>query len=229
MRQISLIFSSILLITTIVCCSEKEIANDLDLKERKQLYPPDAELTDSSLFIFLDSLEKAIKMNDTNFIYAHIDSNIHLSFGGHVGIDDFKDLWNITEPDSRFWTEMEEIMNLGGEMVDTFYYSPYVSSSWQDVAEDGFLHSAIIDKNVNLYNLPDDESQILVKLDYEVVKEIDTEDIQYDRNIWCYVETLDKEFQGFVSIEKLRSPIDYRIIVKKYCDIWKIETLIAGD
>lgn len=237
MKKIALIISTCLLTVLFINCNGNNDNEDSELKERKQLYPPDYVLTDESLVKFIDNLDNAVQKRDTNFIYAHIDSNIHLSFGGHVGIDDFKQLWKIDDSTSKFWGVMGRIMALGGEMVDTIYYSPYVFSSWRNIKEDGFTHFAVIDSNVNLYETASNDSKIITKLDYEIVKYDSEKSLpesgepknQFMGKDWYFIETLDRTYSGYIYWDKLYSPVGYRMIIKKYSDIWKIKTLIAGD
>lgn len=225
----------------ISCSKTDNNADDVNnnIEQGIKLFPPDSEIADESLTLFIDSLKSAIQHRDTNFIYTHIDSNIHLSFGGSFGIEDFKDSWNISDSNSLFWSQMQRIMDLGGTLENTIYISPYVFSTWPSV--DAYYHAAIIDSNINLLESAQTDAEIISKLSYDIVKIDDLRSLpEYGTPIeerenpfggkdWYYVETLDNIYSGFVYWEHLRSPIDYRIFVGKVDNIWKIKTLIAGD
>jgi len=216
----------IIFIPLICSCS-----NNLEEPEGIKLFPPNETITDQSLIKFLSDFENAIANHDTTFIINNLSEKVHLSFGSHAGINDFRDIWNIDQEDSKLWTTLQQIMDLGGTLVGYSFIAPYVFTHWP-AGVDGFLNNAIIARDVNLREAPDTTSRVITLLSYDVVKVIDYK--AGNGNAmgsidWCLAETLDGRNSGYLNCKYLRSPIDYRIFITRRENKWSIRAFIAGD
>ena len=214
--------------------------NEVEELESVKLYPPNTELQDDSLIEFLNDLRHAVQEKDTSFILNHLNENVHLSFGGHVGLEHFRELWNISDSESKLWLTLQQILDLEGTFEEGIYISPYVFSNWIP-GIDNFDHAAIISAQVNLFKTPENDSEVVTQLNFDVVK-VDDDKSTPDWGVplsqrenplggkdWYYVQTLDNKYEGYVNWQHIRSPNDYRIFIEKQDVEWEIVTLIAGD
>jgi len=107
--------------------------------ERKAL-PVDEASKDPSLVDFRARLLDAIVRRDVDYVVAQASSDIHLSFGGHAGREDFRNFLTLTEDDladeykhtakaqrEAYWDDLEEVLRMGGRFTapDKFA-APYV-------------------------------------------------------------------------------------------------------
>lgn len=196
---------------------------------------------DASFLAFRTRLIKEVENKNAKYIYGILDPQIKLTFGGHSGIADFKELWKPENKDSKFWVEFSKVITKGGEFSPSgndrrgMFTAPYTYSSWpEDV--DAFDHEVIFGNNVNLREGPSTESRSLGLLSYNIVKvdrnasqkfRTGPEEHDFDYS-WYKIETLGGQ-KGFVRSDFVRSHIDYRAGFEKKRGQWKMVFFIAGD
>lgn len=206
--------------------------------QERYVRPVDDGKKDPTFVEFRNRLIKAAENRDSKFILSILDPKIRLSFGGQAGIADFKEIWKIDAPNSKFWDEFLPVIRNGG----TFYtergsttrrqfYAPYIFTSFP-IDLDAYEYQAILGSAVNLREKPDAASLVIASLSYNVVK------IDYDNSIkrpgtdaeyeWFKVETLGGK-KGFVRSEYVRGTFDYRAAFNKKQGKWKMTAFIAGD
>jgi hypothetical protein len=228
---------SIITLILVQACGKTD--DNKQATERVKLYPPNEQINDESLNAFIDSLIMSIENKDSTFIMEHLDNNIHLTYGGSYGLDDFREIWRLDDTTTKFWITIEKILDLKGTLEDSIYIAPYVFSKWPDF--DGFTYCAITSENVVMYSEGRTDSDQITILDYDIVK-VDgdrclpvqgTPDSEKDNPFgdkdWYYVQTTDSKYEGYVNWKYIRSPIDYRLLAKKIDGKWKITAFIAGD
>ncbi len=208
-------------------------------KERK-LRPVDEAGKDASFKSFRDTLMKAIEARDTKYVLSILDPKIHLSWGGHFGIKDFKELWKPDEPKSELWNELATILSLGGTFI-TYegkreFCAPYTSSAFPndlgDADDSGFyIYSAITGENVRVRARPSASAPIIATLSYDIVRAkffSTDEDEGSDVPGWIRIITPSGK-QGYVSEKYIRSPIDYRACFRRVKGKWLMTSFIGGD
>lgn len=202
-----------------------------------KLYPVDDASQDRSFKMFRDQLKVAVRKKDKEFILSNLDPKIELSFGGHSGIKDFKEMWKIDKPTSKFWAELTKVLQLGGsfQTVDGHkeFLAPYVTSKWPDNAElDVFEYVAVIGTDVRLRAGPGLETPIIASLSYDILKLVTVTPPanakSKDGLDWVKVMTGDGK-QGYVAGKYVRSPIDYRAAFRNIKGSWRMTAFIAGD
>jgi len=207
------------------------------MAQERYVKPVDEANLDPSFKSFRAKLIAAAERRDAKYVLSVLDPKIQLSFGGHAGIKDFKEMWKINSKASEFWAEfLPAIKNGGsffrdnGKRTNTFY-APYTFQSFPDDL-DGFEHFAIFGSDVNLRKSPAADSEIVGRLSYNVVKveEDPAREAGEGRKKpeWRKVKTLGG-LSGFVKAEFVRSPIDYRAGFEKKRGVWKMTAFIAGD
>lgn len=203
--------------------------------QERYVRPVDEAKQDASFYAFRTRLIAAAEKHDAKFINGILDPKIQLSFGGHAGLKDFKEMWHIEKPKSKFWNEFLPVIKNGGifstEGGTKAFYAPYTFTSFPNDL-DGFEYFAIFGNNVNLRERPAADSAILDRLSYNVVKIEDSGTVMKpgssDEADWYKIVTLGGK-TGFVKAEYVRSPIDYRAGFEKKGGQWKMVTFIAGD
>jgi hypothetical protein len=210
------------------------------------LKPVDEAAKDPSLVEFRDKLIAAAERKDTKYVISVMDRDIELSFGGHAGITDFKEMWKPDAKNSVFWKEFLTILKLGGSFGEDIgdgvsrFFAPYTYSNFPDYPElDIFGDGAVIGTDVNLRAEPSMNGKVVGSLSYNIVK-IDhkgsvlgsdppgIKDPPIGAYKWYKVETLGGK-KGYVSSDYVRGYIAHRIGLEKRNGKWKITFFIAGD
>jgi hypothetical protein len=197
--------------------------------------PVDEAKKDASFLAFRTKLIAAAKRRDAKYIVSIVDRNILNSYGGDGGIEEFKKMWKITSPSSKFWTEFSAAINNGGTFSEEdgakIFSAPYTFNGFPEDL-DAFDYSAIFGNNVNLRAKPDLNSKTIAQLSYNIVKVDYPNSVKTrgreDEYSWLKIETLGGR-KGFVKAEFVRSPIDYRAGFEKKNGSWKMIYFIAGD
>lgn len=211
--------------------------------QEKYLKPVDDAAKDPSFLEFRTKLIAAAERKDTKYVIGVMDPKIHLSFGGHAGIADFKELWQPDMKGSLFWEELLGVLKNGGalgeetEEGNKTFYAPYTFTNFPDYPDlDIFRDGAVIGTNVNLRNKPSLKSKVIGSLSYNIVM-IDHGNSVMKKAVpgidmrtyeWYKVETLGGK-KGYVHADYVRGHVDYRIGFEKQKGKWKITMFIAGD
>jgi hypothetical protein len=202
----------------------------------RKVYPVDEAAKDRSFKTFRDQLMAAARKKDKEFVLSILDPKIELSFGGHSGIKDFKEMWKIDSPNSKFWNELTTILQMGGSFKSvegtTEFIAPYVTSQWpDDPSLDVFDYVAVIGTNVRLRSTPGTSAKVVESLSYDIVNLVQTQPagaIEKDGFKWLKVKT-GTGTEGYVAAKYVRSPIDYRAYFRKINGSWRMTAFIAGD
>lgn len=189
--------------------------------QERQVFPVDEGKTDASFNNFREKLIKAVKNRDKKFLLSSLDANVQASFGGDIGIEDFKKYWKIDNAGSKLWDELLIVLNGGGKFIkegkNRLFCAPYSFTNFPEDL-DAFEYQVIFGKNVNLRARPDAAAEVIARLSHNVVK------VDYENSIgdgrdeptysWFKIETLGGK-RGFVNAKYVRSPIDYRACFAK--------------
>ena len=222
-------FIIILLFTMLMGCVSTPEQMDKSVK----LYPGDESTWDSSFRAFRKRLDLALAQKDAIFIESILTNNVLSSFGGDGGIEEFKEHYKLTQNDSEFWEIMKECLLLGGTFQyygdgHKYFVAPYVFSRFPKEF-DVFFYAAIVKKAVPMRMSPDDRAKIVHLLSYDIVKtaEEGRAELVEMKNGYMKVASLSGE-RGWVRLEAMRSPIDYRVFFKRVDGRWKLSSLVNG-
>jgi hypothetical protein len=206
------------------------------LAQERFVRPIDEAKLDPSFHSFRTRVIEAAETHDAKFILSILDPKIELSFGGDSGIQDFKKIWGIEKPGSKFWEEFLPVIKNGGsffrngrQRTNTFF-APYTFNSFP-ADLDSFEHSVIFGSNVNLRERADPTSKVIATLSYNIVQVENDENeagAETDMPEWYRVKTLGG-LRGYVKAEYVRSPIAYRAGFEKKRGVWKMIAFISGD
>ncbi len=199
-------------------------------------YPFDEATNDLSFVAFREKLYQAINEKDLEFLASIIHDDIKFSFGAEHGKDDFLQTWQLgTNPESSlFWSEMKEVLMLGGGFLSfnkTSFYAPYIFIL-KDI-EDPYSQAVIVGENVRLRDQPHRQGKIIGSLSWDLVEVIYEEGsieeiINGETHFWQKVKNASGE-AGYVYGKYIRSPIDFRAGFSQYDGKWMMDLFIAGD
>jgi hypothetical protein len=196
--------------------------------------PVDEAKQDRSFVEFRSKLIAAAERKDTKYILGILDPDIKSSFGGHSGIEDFKEFWDFSNSETRFWDEFLPVIRNGGHWFRengrrTMFTAPYSFDGFPDDL-DAFEHSVVFGERVNLRMEPSLDAAVLLQLSYNVVSIVESRMVpgSEDEVDWYRVKTLGGK-AGWIKAEYVRSPIDYRAGFEKKGGQWTMTFFIAGD
>ncbi len=196
-------------------------------KKPLRLVPVDESRKDRSLVKFKNDVLKAIDKKDTSFIISVLDTNILNSFGGNGGIQELRQMWQIENPNSSLWVELKKVFSMGGTFFGVhnhMFVLPYIFGNWPE-DYDPFGYVAVIKKNIYLRDSPTVKSKVIKKLSYDILEILES---GVEKGKWSKVMTADS-LAGYVYSDFVRSPLDYRAILKKENGKWKIISFVSGD
>ncbi|HJR16148.1 MAG TPA: hypothetical protein VJ808_04775, partial [Gemmatimonadales bacterium] len=136
--------------------------------QRNSVLPVDEATRDPEFFIFRARLQRAVASRDTAAIMRVVSPGILNSFGGNGGRKEFRERWNIANPDSSgLWDVLGFVLALGGQFDgDTSFYAPY---TFRSTPIDGFEALIVLGRNVMLRGGPDSSSPAIDSLSFEAV------------------------------------------------------------
>lgn len=207
-----------------------------------KLYPKNETLQNKGLSAFEVSLRSIIEENDSTSFFNLLDEDILNGFGGSGGVGEFKQYWNLPEGSEKLWVTLTKLLDLGGTINKDPDTGKIVGATWPYTFTrfpddlDAYNYRVITGSGVALREQPSIDSEIIVRLSYEVL-EFDYE-LTYENEVYPFegefesVEWIALKYKdqiGYMSARYVRSPIDYRMSVFKTDMGWRITMLIAGD
>jgi len=117
------------------------------LAQHAAVLPVDEAVGDPELFVFRARLQAAVARQDTTELLRVIAPDIRNSFGGDGGREEFRQKWNLAQPDrSHLWAVLALVLALGGRRHgDSAFYAPY---TFEGTPGDGFEALAVLGRNV---------------------------------------------------------------------------------
>lgn len=151
-----------------------------------------------------------------------VADDVHASLGGHVGKQDFIELWGLKQPrTSKVWKELGDALRLGCSMRSGVATAPSMEDQIGD--RDAF-ETRIALPGAVLRARPSDRSPAIARLEWHVLTLRGT----WDGGPWVRVR-LDNGRSGYVRDALARSPIDYRAWFHKRGGRWVMAGFLAGD
>ncbi len=236
-----LLFFSLLSLFSFFSYSQDE---DVDFK----IYPIDESKQDIDLYAFVDELKDILVHKDTARLFQILDYEVVSSFGGGMlGKEDFILNWQLDNPNSSdLWNKMLHIISLGGafeiggvaydRMDSIAFYFPYIvadkciSPLFEIIHKlklkvdlDPYTTIYCINQDIPLYKGPDENSEIIAHLSYDVLLLDYKESYTYNQKNnseeweWFYVSTLDHSISGWIvdKQENIYLGSDYSLCIEK--------------
>lgn len=190
-----------------------------------RLLPVDQATAVPEFFSFRAQMQAAVARRDAAALLAALSDDVKLSFGGDVGIEDFKRMWTPAAADSKLWETLATALALGGTFAaDGSFTAPYVFTRWPR-DKDAFTHLAAIGSGIRVRAAADPGAAVVGTLDFAIVELADAPSTD---ERWAPIKLAGGR-TGYADRRFLRSPIDYRVTFVKQGGRWQISTFLAGD
>jgi len=230
--------AALLLLLSCTACSQENAPSDELVQAAEEIVDPAAEETAAlakgpfaprdtcaeaeGANEFRRQLAAAVKARDADKLVALSASDIMLDFGGGAGAAELRT--RLADPSWDLWPELEKLMTLGcsaneeGGITIPWFFD-------QDMGDvDPFEGMLVTGEDVPLFERPEAGSKRLATVSWDVVVIASFEpESEFQR-----VELKDKTV-GFITSDKLRSLIDYRLSASSRNGKWSVTSLIAGD
>jgi hypothetical protein len=169
------------------------------------------------------ALAQAVLQRDAGKVADMASEDVQLGFGGDDGRDRFRN--GLDNAGSTGFVELERVLALGCAVSeDGTLTMPWAFA--QDIGDlDVFDVVQVLGSDVPLYTTARRKSPERGRLSWEYVTPVSGFD---DRMRLVEVVTTDGK-RGFVARDRLRSPIDYRLIAERQGNAWRITAFVAGD
>jgi hypothetical protein len=203
--------------------------------QERYVQPVDEAAKDKSFLAFRDKLVLAIRNRDSKYVLSILDPKIKPGFDERENVEDFKKVWKISDPKSRFWSELLEVVGRGGRFSTEngvkIFSAPYIYTDFPEDLDD-FQYRVIASRNVNLREKPDEKSAVVDRLSFNIVKVDEENSIDDGKEngeyLWYKIETLGGK-KGYLPARTVRSPIDMRAGFQKKSGKWKMIFFVGGD
>ncbi len=170
-------------------------------------------------------LVTAVANRNADMLKPLVDDEILLDFGGGTGWDLLSERLETGEYD--LWNELDKTIRLGcavayqGSMAMPYYWP-------QDLGfEDPYSTYVVIGDDVPLLAEPREDARRLRLLNWESVEMPQTQPYE-DGQRFVQIRTRAGE-AGYAELARMRSQIDFRMIVESREGEWRITTFVAGD
>ena len=188
-----------------------------------KLAPVDQCAGDASFVAFRDGLTAIIAKRDAPAMLAALSDDVEVDFGGGTGREAFTRNWQLDNPaDSPLWAKLGAALALGCAVSEEYRIAP--SSVVQfDPMLDAY-NSVIAGPAGTLHAAPSDDAAVVARLSWDVL----TLGEPNDAPGWYAAKLADGRV-GFVRQEQVRSPLDFRIVMKRVGGRWAITAFVGGD
>jgi hypothetical protein len=187
---------------------------------------------DASFRAFRDSTLAALARKDTTYLYGILAPDIRTSFGPDGGIADFKRMWAMEGPDTRVWSELARVLEMGGAFaMDSMFMAPYVYAFWPD-SLDAFEFVSVTSPLTAVLSDPATDADTIGTASYSILRLEDwrglPETASEADTSWAGVVLPDGR-GGWLRAEDVHSPVGWRAIFARRDGRWVMTAFVAGD
>ena len=194
----------------------------------ERLSPVDESSEDPSFVAFKKDLIEAIRKHNSTFIKKILADDVQYTFGADPdrksAVDGFLKHYKVAEEkNSKFWSDLQSVIDLGCTKSESAFSCPYVYSKWPDKF-DSFKYVVTVKEKTPIREKPQALAKIIRIAIFEILKFASDQ----PTGGWYAIDLGDKKV-GFVSQSDARGPADYRAEFNKISTGWKLKYFIAGD
>lgn len=187
---------------------------------------------DASFRAFRDSTLIALARKDTTFLYGILSPDIRTSFGADGGIDDFRRMWAMDDPDTRLWSDLARVLRMGGAFApDSSFMAPFVYAVWPDTLE-AFEFVAVTSPRAAVRSAPESRADTIGTVSHSILPLADwrgmPETAAEPDTSWAGVVLPDGR-PGWLRAEDVHSPVGWRAIFTRHDGRWRMDAFVAGD
>jgi hypothetical protein len=186
--------------------------------------PVDQAPQDPSLVAFRDTLLAIVQRKDSAALHARFSPTVKYSFGeSQGGPSGLFAHWREHHSMPTLWATLDDVLAHGGVFDGGGFYAPWTFRALPD-SLDAFEHLVIRDSNVVMRSKPDFSDPGFGTLSYDIVR---SGPYRAD-SVWREIGLPDGR-SGYVPVKHVRSPVDWRIGMRKSNGRWMIDFFVAGD
>lgn len=196
--------------------------------------------SDTAGFVpFADSLMRAIRENDTSFVFAHTSEEVLNGFGYNQGIEAFRRIWS--EPGEDMGEELAEALRLGvapgnrGGDTDRYIYAPSHFVHFPDTL-DPYRYFWVLEDSLPVHREPAASAPVETTYTGELIRveewAVQSGSGEAGEAIWAQVSLTDgsgSSMEGFVRDDQLRSPLATRFWFENVEGTWMLMGWAQGD
>jgi hypothetical protein len=173
---------------------------------------------------FLAKLQSAVKARDAKAFADLTSSEIMLDFGGGGGREAVLDM---LKPGSKKWRELDRLMVLGcawdednAALVMPWFFN-------QDMGDtDPFSTNVTLGSAVPMRERPMRSANVRKVLNWQLIH---IYEVEVPDPGWAQIAVIDSDWEGYIRLKDLRSPLDYRLRAEKQGGEWRITSFVAGE
>jgi len=174
--------------------------------------------------VFLAAFTRAVQRRDATALLALSSPTIQLDFGGGSGQAELRRRLSGAEG-RKLWRELDRLLAQGCAARGHNLYLPAVFA--RDLGDlDPFETLVVTGAAVPLRVAPSAAARPLRLLSWVAVTPLTGDDYEQP---FRRVSLPGGKVTGYVETAKLRSPLDYRLVVSRRRGAWKIDAFVAGD
>jgi hypothetical protein len=185
--------------------------------------PKDEASQDPTLVAFRDTLRSIVERRDSAALAQRLAPTVKFSFGdskgGPAGL--FAN-WHQHRSMPQLWSTLSDVLAHGGVFETGSFYAPWTFKALPD-SLDAFEYLVVRDSNVVVRAKPDAKDAGFGTLSYDIVRAGGPPD-----SLWRAIKLKDDR-TGYVEAQHIRSPVEWRIGIRKYGGRWLIDFFVAGD
>lgn len=172
----------------------------LTIHAQSKLFPVDETQKDRAFAAYVKQLKKVVSQRDTKALKKLTDEKVAVQEKPELkGWAEFEKKWNPSDPKSRLWSTLEDMLDLGFIQEHPYtYLSPYVVWRFPNHL-DPSKHWVVAWGDEPLREAPDARAKEIRRIAFEIVKRIREE------SRWAEVETEDGA-RGWMALAALKSP-----------------------
>ncbi|MFW5697332.1 MAG: SH3 domain-containing protein [Fimbriimonadaceae bacterium] len=177
-------------------------------------------------------LERALVLGNKEFVLSRIASDVRYGFGeDDTGKTRLLQLWNNGRGEQYHLNQLLETVRLGGGFQTVEgkerFWAPYTHPFWPDNL-DPYVQAIAVGPNVNVYQEPDESSEVIQTLTYEAVNVLSNGDTSLSDRGWTHVSTAEGN-EGYVREGQVRRGIDLRVSFEEINGSFFLTTYVIGD
>ena len=189
--------------------------------------PPVEQCGDDPTFTaFRAELRRVAARRDAKRLTQLLAPDVLVNFGGGYGRKAFASHWELNRPaKSGLWRELTTALRLGCARVDGARVMPSLMDQFSaQNDQDAFESMIVVSPAARLRTSRRHGSPAIAILAWDVVRPIEAADDGVQIKI-----RLPDGREGWLNRAELRSPLDYRLVMKKRGGKWMITAFVAGD
>jgi len=172
--------------------------------------------------LFRRQLAAAVEARDADVVAALSAEDIKLDFGGGEGRAELRA--RLGDASRGLWEELDAILALGcsaneqGGITIPWYFDQDLGGA------DPFTSMLVIGENVPVLTEPKPSAEKLDTISWDLV-----EPVSFNPQSPFQGIKVGDDGTGYIATDRLRSPIDYRLIASSRNGRWRITSFVAGD